>query len=285
MEALGIKRKLSTAFHPETDGQTERVNQSIEQYLRSFCNYDQNDWFELLPLAEYAYNNSMTTATGMSPFYANYGYNPRTRWLQQAELKNPAAEMYVHWMEEVHQHCKEQLEKTRDKMSKYFDPKRTPAPPFKIGDKVMLDGRNLKTKRSSKKLDHKMHGEFTITKLIGTHAVQLQLPKTMKCHNVFHVSLLEPYRASTIKGRQQSPPSPVIIDGMEEYEVERILWSEKRKAKRGKKWWVEYLVKWKGYPLGESSWETINAFQGGADHFVHRFHLDNPEAPKDPSLK
>ena len=67
MEILGVKRKLSTSFHPETDGQTERVNQSIEQYLCSFCNYDQNNWYELLPMAEYTYNNSVTTATGMSP--------------------------------------------------------------------------------------------------------------------------------------------------------------------------------------------------------------------------
>ena len=77
MEILGVSRKLSTAFHSETDGQTEQVNQTIEQYLRAFCNYDQNDWYELLLLAEYAYNNSMTEATGMSPFYANYSYNPK----------------------------------------------------------------------------------------------------------------------------------------------------------------------------------------------------------------
>ena len=79
MEILGVGRKLSTAFHPETDGQTERVNQTLEQYLRAFCNYDQNDWYELLPLAEYTYNNSMTEATGMSLFYANYGYNSKVR--------------------------------------------------------------------------------------------------------------------------------------------------------------------------------------------------------------
>jgi Chromo (CHRromatin Organisation MOdifier) domain len=102
----------------------------------------------------------------------------------------------------------------------------------------------------------------------------------MKCHNVFHISLLEPYQASKIEGRQQFPPSPVIIDGEEEYEVEWIIWSEK--CKRGRKWWVEYLVKWKGYPLGESSWETADAFQGGAEHFIRKFHLDNPEVPKNP---
>ena len=73
-ETMGIKRNLSTAFHPQSDGQTERLNQTLEQYLRTFINYDQDDWIQLLPLAEYAYNNSVTAPTKMSPFYANYGY-------------------------------------------------------------------------------------------------------------------------------------------------------------------------------------------------------------------
>ena len=235
MEILGIGRKLSTAFHPETDGQTERVNQTLEQYLRTFCNYDQNDWYELLPLAEYAYNNSMTEATGMSPFYANYGYNPKVRWLRQAEAKNPAATLYAHWMEEVHQRCKEQLEKTRDRMSKYFDSHRIPTPLFKPGDEVLLDGRNLATKRSSKKLSHKLEGPFPIIELIGNRAARLQLPKTMKCHNIFHVALLEPYHKSTIKGRCQAHPDPVIVDGEKEYEIEHVIQSEIRKPKKGKK--------------------------------------------------
>jgi len=75
---LGIKRKMSTAYHPQTDGQTERTNQVLEGYLRNFVNYDQDDWYQLLPLAEFAYNNSATNAHGMSPFFANYGYHPQT---------------------------------------------------------------------------------------------------------------------------------------------------------------------------------------------------------------
>jgi len=283
MEALGVERKLSTSFHPQTDGQTERVNQSIEQYLRSFCNYDQDDWYELLPLAEYAYNNSITSATDMSPFYANYGFHPKVTWLKQAEIKNPAAELYAHWMEEVHQQCREQLEKTQARMSKYYDSKRLPIT-FNPGDKVLLDGRNLKTKRSSKKLDHKMYGPYAIAKLIGTRAAKLQLPKAMKCHDVFNVSLLEPYKASSFEGRSQEPPPPVVVDGEEEYIIERIIKSEKRKARRGNKWWVEYLVKWENYPPGESTWETVDAFQAGAYHFLRQFHLDNPKAPMNPSL-
>ena len=66
----------STAFHLQTDGQTERVKQSLEQYLRQYCNYDQDNLNYLLPLAEYAYNNSATTATQMSPFFVNYGFHP-----------------------------------------------------------------------------------------------------------------------------------------------------------------------------------------------------------------
>ena len=78
MDLLDIKQKLLTAFHPETDGQTERVNQSLEQYLRMFSNYEQNNWSELLPMAEFSYNNSITTATSLSPFYVNYEYHSET---------------------------------------------------------------------------------------------------------------------------------------------------------------------------------------------------------------
>ena len=73
---LGIKRKMSTAYYPQTDGQMERVSQVLGGYLRIFVNYDQNDWYHLLPLAEFAYNNSATSAHGITPFFANYGYHP-----------------------------------------------------------------------------------------------------------------------------------------------------------------------------------------------------------------
>jgi len=106
----------------------------------------------------------------------------------------------------------------------------------------------------------------------------------MKYHDVFNVSLLEPYKASSFEGRSQEPPPPVVVDGEEEHIIERSIKSEKRKARRGNKWWVEYLVKWENYPPGESTWETVDAFQAGAYHFLRQFHLDNPKAPMDPSL-
>src|SRR2546429_6475915 len=221
--ALGIDRKLSTAGHPQTDGQTERVNQSLEQYLRNFCNYDQDDWAELLPMAEYAYNNSTTSATGISPFYANYGFNPQMAWLKQAEVKNPAATLYTHWLKEVHVRVLEQLQETWEAMSKYYNRMRLEPPPFKVGDKVLLQGKNLKTKRPSKKLGHKMEGPFPIVKFIGTHAVKLKLPKTMKCHNVFHISLLEPYRGNALEERRPVRPEPIEVESEEEWQVKRII--------------------------------------------------------------
>src|SRR5438128_1134502 len=91
MDLLDIKQKLSTTFHLETDEQTERVNQSLEQYLRMFSNYEQNNWSGLLPMAEFAFNNSVTSATGLSPFYVNYGYHPEIHWLIPRPSQNPAA--------------------------------------------------------------------------------------------------------------------------------------------------------------------------------------------------
>src|SRR5213079_1188157 len=76
-KSLDLKQRLSTSFHPQTDGQTERMNQTVEQYLRIYCNYHQDNWSELLSLAEFSYNNTQHTSIGCSPFYANYGYNPR----------------------------------------------------------------------------------------------------------------------------------------------------------------------------------------------------------------
>jgi len=93
---LGVKRRMSTAYHPQTDGQTERTNQVLEGYLRTFVNYDQNDWYQLLPLAEHAYNNSPTNAHKMTPFFANYGFHPQTEWMKEREAQNPGATMYAH---------------------------------------------------------------------------------------------------------------------------------------------------------------------------------------------
>ena len=167
MGRLDVRLRKSTAFHSQTDGQTERVNQSLEQNLRQYCNYEQDNWYDLLPLAEYAYNNSATKATQMSPFFANYGFHPRTNWPVEKESKNPASRNYAHWMESVNELCVKRLEETRERMGKYYDRTRKEAPPYSVGDLVMLNGKNIRTRRAAKKLDAKLFGPLKVVRLVG----------------------------------------------------------------------------------------------------------------------
>jgi hypothetical protein len=87
--------------------QTERVNQVLEADLREYCNYEQNDWAELLPLVEFTFNNSFSSATSLSPFYANYGFHPRTNWPTNEQPRNLRSNLYVHWLQTVHEQAKE----------------------------------------------------------------------------------------------------------------------------------------------------------------------------------
>jgi len=192
---LGIKRSMSTAYHPQTDGQTERMNQVIEAYLRSYCNYEQNDWPEMLATAEYAYNNSKHSATKISPFYANYGYEPRTNWPTNIKFSNPASELYAHYMTSIHEKLKERLSQAKDNMAKYYDKKRRDIPGFKKGEFVMLNGKNIRSKGRCRKLEDKMYGPFEVlTEVHNKRYCKLQLPDNWKIHPVFNISLLETYR-------------------------------------------------------------------------------------------
>ena len=169
MGRLDVRLRKSTAFHPKTDGQTERVNQSLEQYLRQYCNYEQDNWNDLLPLAEYTYYNSATTATQMSPFFENYGFHPRINWPVEKESKNPTSRNYAHWMESVPELCVKGLEETRERMGKYYDRLRKEAPPYSVGDVVMFNGKNIRTRRAAKKLDAnlKLFGALKVVRLVG----------------------------------------------------------------------------------------------------------------------
>ena len=123
--------------------------------------------YDLLPLAEYAYNNSATTATQMSPFFANYGFHPRNNWLVEKESKNPTSRNYAHWMESVHELCMKRLEESRECMGNYYDRTRKDVPLYSAGDFVMLNGKNIRTRRAAKKLDAKQFGPFKVVRLVG----------------------------------------------------------------------------------------------------------------------
>jgi hypothetical protein len=275
---LGIKPRMSTVFHPQTDGQTEWLNQTIEAYLRSFVNHEMDDWVDLLPMAEFAYNNSVTSAMGLSLFYANYGYHPIASNPRATAARNPASKAYAHWMHTVHEIAKLALEKAREWMKKYADQQQKEAPMYQVGDLVMLDGCNIKTRWPSRKLDHKLHGPFQVEKVISPTAIHLTLPRRWKIHNVFRTSLIEPFRSGT-----RAPPDPNKIlqeaddiEGSEEYDIDEVMSSYKSGNR------VLYLVKCLGWP-NKKDWmaEPFDHFSVGGQEKLREFHLKYPDAPRD----
>jgi len=282
LQLSGIRLRMSTAFHPQTDGQMECLNQVIEAYLRAFVGHEQDNWVSLLPMVEFAYNNSITMGNGMLPFYANYSFHPGSSDLAASGPLNPVCTLYTHWMHAVHKVSAKRLEAAHEHMRHYTDSQHAEPPKYQIGDLVMLNRRNIKTRRPSRKLDHKNHGPFQVEKVISPLAVQLTLPWKWKIHNVFHVSLLEPYRLSE---HQALPdPSKVLreaddIEPSEEYNVDEVLGS----TKKGRR--VLYLVKWLDYP-DRKDWteEPYDNFSVGGLEKLREFHRKNPDAPRDYQL-
>ena len=225
---LSTDHRLSTAFHLQTDGQTERQNQMIERYLRAFCNYEQDNWVELLPLAKFAYNNAIHASTRMTPFWANYHYHPVMKFKapKQPSGLNSAiqADPFAAGLEETHQTLRKTLQEALANQTKYASGKEVV---FEVGDKVWLSTWHFRTTRPSKQLDYKRTGPYTVSKVINKNAYKFNLPYRIRKHNVFHDSLLDRYTPPT-SGQAPSEPQPTVVDDSDEWEVDRILDSKGR---------------------------------------------------------
>ena len=215
---LGIETKLSTAFHPQTDGQTERMNQELEQYLRMFIDHRQEQWPEWLGTAEFAYNNKVHTGTKVSPFQANSGQNPRMGFEMRKKGRFEKAEKFVERMKEVQGEAKAALAKAQEDMKRYADKHRLEAVEYKVGDLVLLSTKDLKWQmvgRRSEKLTERFVGPYKVKKIISANAVELDLPSTIKIHLVVNISRIRKY-TSQVDGQRKETPKPVIIEGEEE---------------------------------------------------------------------
>lgn len=189
-EALKIERSLSSAYHPQTNGQTERTNQTLEQYIRCFTTFVQDDWVSLLPLAEFAYNNATHSATGQSPFFANYGFHPSFLPDFIPETTVPAVQDTVDFLNRNNKLLQEVVTKAQAASKTAFDRKRRGELILHPGDQVWLSTTNLRLACPSKKLAPKFVGPFPVKKKLNEVAYELSLPDSLKIHPVFHVSLL-----------------------------------------------------------------------------------------------
>ena len=206
-----VKRKLSTAFHPQTDGQTERANQTLEQYLRCYCTEYQDNWAEFLPQAEFAVNNSEHAALRMSPFCVVYGFNPdlittpapaRDELLEE---RVPVATEIAKRLKEVHETLTERWRTASGQQAKYYNQNHD-RKSYRVGDQVLLSTKNLRLQVPKKKLAARFIGPFQIRDAVGPQAYRLALPPRMRIHNVFHVSLLEPWTGREGEEHEESMP-------------------------------------------------------------------------------
>ena len=261
-EHLKIKRLLSTAFHPQTDGATERENAELETYLRAFCAYAQNDWASWLPIAQMARINRVSSSTGMSPFFMTHGYNGAVIDEKEPDLrtqrpaKSPIAQgnEIVEKLSTAQKMAQAAMAAAQDAQERAANRSRRDHARYEVGDGVYLKLKNIRTDRPSKKLDW-IAAPYRILEKMGTHTYRLDTPPGI--HPVFHASLLKSKASDPLESQtREHVEMPPIFPGTEseEYEVERIL-KERRKG-------TELLVKWVGWV--KPTWEPRSEFENTA---------------------
>src|SRR5258707_2726674 len=190
---LQMRLHFTLGYHLEGDGQTERANQVLEQYLWGYTNYQQDNWVTLLLMAEFTYNNATNATTGVSPFFANKGYHPELTSDLQAETSSAKAQAFVADLEHIQAELKENIAQAQERYRKNVDKHRVEAPKLNISNQAYVKAKFFRTRQPSKKLLEKNLGPYDIIGKLGTHSITLHLPcQFCSIHLGFHVSQLEP---------------------------------------------------------------------------------------------
>ncbi|CAE7222323.1 RNA-directed DNA polymerase [Pyrenophora teres f. teres] len=294
-DRVGTSPKLSTAHHPETDGQTENANADLKQYLRSYVNYLQDDWAQLLPLAEFEANSAISSATGVSPFQATKGYQPRSGLEPAHAITNAtpaaaqqrAADSLTNRIDATRRYLRDEIAWTQERMKDFADVHRHPAPRFAVGDWVLLNAKHIKTERPVKSLDHKNMGPYQITRVIDNMAYELDLPESLKnIFPAFHPWLLQPYEDDALPGQPRAndhaPPEVHLNDeGDTEYVIAQVLDSRIRNTMNdphtGRRGCLQYKVEWVGDDQSKC-WQPYFNLRGSKES-VQDFHDRNPGRP------
>jgi hypothetical protein len=292
---LGTKLRMSTSYHPQSDGQTERTNRTLEQVLRAYVNARLNDWDLHLVGAEIAINNSSQESTGFTPFYLNSGQHPLLPLSQaigtaaQHNSKVPAVTEMLKQMHADLTIAQQSLQRAQQSQAKAANRYRRDEV-WKVNDEALLSTDNL-TKQNHKLLSRYI-GPFRVTQVISPVAVKLELPRRMKIHNSFHISKLKHFHSNHTEfpGRDQDEmkrPGPVLLEektGREYWEVERIMGKRLVGGKRKKK--IQFLVLWKGWPRADATWEDEREVRQAAEEiekYEERERRRNEEEEEDAS--
>jgi len=277
-----VERNPSTAYHPQTNGQTEWVNQELEQYLRLYYNYRQNDWTEWLSIAEFSYNNQIHSSTGRSPFLVNLGRHPNIgQDIGKTTGDSSGTEEFLKTIREIRNKVEEVLKKTNVIMKKKWDAKKKSEIERKNGDLVWVDVAHYSTDQPLKKLLTKQLGPFPIIQKVSKLAYELKIPSTWKSiHHVVNKSYLTSYVKPVFEQQSQKSDNRVINPTSQTnvQEVEEILDSRWRGDK------LQYLIKWRGQPLEERTWESRDKVIKGAPRSCKEFHQKHPDAPRVPVI-
>jgi len=260
---IGAKQNLSTAFHPQTDRLSERKNQWVEQYLRLVANAQQGDWSRWLTVASAMHNDHVNATLGTTPSEVLIGYRPILHPNQEKETNNHVAEQRLETMAQRRAQVIAAINKVANKSP-------VPTGQFKVGDQVWLEASHLKLPYHTPKLAPRRQGPFCVNKVVSPVAYQLALPLSWGIHDVFHASLLLPYKETATHGPNFTRPPPNLINDEEEYKVETVV----NHRHYGHRRQLQYLIKWKGYPSSDNTWEPEEDVHAG--DLVKEYHRCHP---------
>ncbi len=283
---LGTDLRFSTAFHPQTDGQSERMIQTMENFLRPYVERQPHQWSKQLSLAEFAANNAVNTTTGYSPFFLQSGDHPvvpSTFLSAGGSSTVEAVQEMVDRMKAALENAQTNLAAAQHRMKEYADRSRRDEQ-FRVGTEVALRTQHLRTLDTHlpSKLRRRWIGPFKVTEVISPVAYRLGLPPGWKIWPVFHVSNLKRYHRSDEFVRMEEPPPSLLVDEDEEYIVEGILRHKGEGAQR------RYLVLWAGYPLTEATWEPESHLDHALDvlaDYLRRVATQKQKAPRNRGKK
>jgi transposase InsO family protein len=266
---LGVTLRMSTARHPQSDGQSEREIRTLITALRAFCNDHQDDWDDYLDMLELGFNSAVQASTQHTPYELLYGRAPRLpidTAIAPFVPRNPAAIDRAQTLRDALEYARQHLLSAQERQALNANRHRR-ADTFAVDDQVLLSTEGLQLRNGNNKLCSRFIGPFAITAVVNPNAYTLKLPPQLQAlHPTFNIEKLKRYRDGSAlfphRPRPFDRPPPVVeadSNGDETFEVERIIAQRKRGRRQ------EYLVRWRGYPPEEDTWEPLSSLRNAND--------------------